>query len=59
VALKFPLSHPAVGTVIAGIRNVQQAEANIPVSNLEALPDDLLKRLQRHAWRRGIWYAGK
>lgn len=59
VALKFPLSHPAVSTVIAGIRSVHQAEANVAVSDLPAMPDDLLKRLHRHAWRRGIWYAGK
>jgi aryl-alcohol dehydrogenase-like predicted oxidoreductase len=58
-ALKFVLAHPAVSTVIPGIRNVAQAEANCGVSDLPALPADLLKKLHRHNWRRGFWYAGK
>jgi aryl-alcohol dehydrogenase-like predicted oxidoreductase len=59
VALKFALSHPAVSTVIAGIRNVRQAEDDVAVSDLDDLPNDLLIRLRRHAWRRALWYAGK
>ncbi len=59
VALKFALSHPAVSTVIAGMRNAQQAEANVAVSELENLPDDMLLRLRTHAWLRAIWYSGK
>jgi aryl-alcohol dehydrogenase-like predicted oxidoreductase len=58
-ALKFVLAHPAVSTVIPGIRNVAQAEANCGVSNLPALPSVLLERLRRHNWRRGVWYGGK
>lgn len=58
-ALKFVLSHPAVSVVIPGIRNVAQAEANIAVSDLPAMPPDLLTRLRRHNWRRGFWYSGK
>lgn len=58
-ALKFVLAHPAVSTVIPGIRNVSQADANCGVSDLPAMPDDLLIRLRRHNWRRGIWYSGK
>ncbi len=58
-ALKFVLAHPAVSTVIPGIRNVAQADANCGVSDLPALPDDLLLRLRRHNWRRGVWYGGK
>jgi aryl-alcohol dehydrogenase-like predicted oxidoreductase len=59
VALKFAFSHPAVSTVIAGIRSVQQAEANVAVSDLEDLSDDLLMRLRQHQWRRALWHAGK
>lgn len=59
VALKFAMSHDAVSTVIPGIRNVQQAEANIAASNLPELSDDLLNRLHKHHWRRAFWYAGK
>ncbi|MFB3088615.1 MAG: aldo/keto reductase [Acidiferrobacterales bacterium] len=58
-ALKFILAHPAVSTVIPGIRNLRQAEANAAVSDLPELPDELVGRLRKHAWRRGFWYAGK
>ena len=59
VALKFSLSHPAVSTVIPGIRNVKQAKANAAVSDLPDPPAALLLKLRRHAWRRSFWYAGK
>jgi aryl-alcohol dehydrogenase-like predicted oxidoreductase len=58
-ALKFVLAHSAVSTVIPGIRNVAQADANCGVSDLPVLPEELLIRLRRHNWRRGIWYGGK
>jgi aryl-alcohol dehydrogenase-like predicted oxidoreductase len=56
VALKFALTHPAVSTVIPGIRNLAQAEANTAVSDLEPLPEALLLKLREHAWHRGVWY---
>jgi len=59
VAIKFALSHPAVSTVIPGIRNRAQAEANAAVSGLPDLPDELLVRLRKHNWRRAFWYEGK
>jgi aryl-alcohol dehydrogenase-like predicted oxidoreductase len=59
VALKFGLMHPAVSTVIAGIRNATQTEMNVSVSDLPDLADDLVIRLRNHAWRRNFWYAGK
>jgi aryl-alcohol dehydrogenase-like predicted oxidoreductase len=58
-AIKFALSHPAVSTVIPGIRNVAQADANCGVSDLPPMSAELLTRLQRHNWRRGVWYGGK
>lgn len=58
-ALQFVLAHPAVSTVIPGIRQVAQAEANCAVSDLPPLPPDLLLKLRRHNWRRGVWYGGK
>lgn len=57
--LKWVLAHPAVSTVIPGMRNVAQAEANCGVSDLPAMPEPLVHRLRRHNWRRGVWYAGK
>jgi aryl-alcohol dehydrogenase-like predicted oxidoreductase len=59
IALKFGLSHKAVSTVIAGIRNVDQAEMNIAVSDLPDLSEDLLIKLRNHDWRRGFWHSGK
>ena len=58
-ALKFVLAHPAVSTVIPGIRSLAQADANCGVSDLPAMPATLLQKLQRHNWRRGVWYGGK
>jgi aryl-alcohol dehydrogenase-like predicted oxidoreductase len=58
-ALKFVLAHPAVSTVIPGIRTVAQAEANCAVSDLPDLSPELLAKLHRHNWRRSNWYAGK
>jgi Aldo/keto reductase family len=58
-ALKFVLAHPAVSTVIPGIRNPAQAAANCAVSDLPDLPAGLLERLHRHNCRRGVWSAGK
>jgi aryl-alcohol dehydrogenase-like predicted oxidoreductase len=58
-ALKWVLAHPAVSTVIPGIRNVAQAEANCGVSDLPVMPMTLVQKLRRHNWRRGVWYGGK
>ncbi len=59
VALKFALAHPAVSTVIPGIRSPQQAEWNVSASEKADLPAALLARLRRHHWLRGVWYSGK
>lgn len=56
-ALKFSLGHPAVSTVIAGIRNRAQAEMNLGVSDLQDPPAALREKLRRHNWRRAIWYV--
>ncbi len=58
-AIKWVLAHPAVSTVIPGMRNAGQAAANCAVSDLPAMPDALVRKLRRHNWRRGIWYEGK
>ncbi len=59
VALQFALAHPAVSTVIPGIRTVAQAEANVGVSDLPSLTDDVLLKLREHYWLRAFWYSGK
>jgi aryl-alcohol dehydrogenase-like predicted oxidoreductase len=58
-AIRLALAHPAVSTVITGIRDVAQAEANCAASDLPPMPEELLLRLRKHAWVRGFWYAGK
>ncbi len=59
LALKFALSHEAVGTVIPGIRNKDQAKINASVSDLPELDQQTLKKLRPHRWNRANWYAGK
>ncbi len=59
IALKFAMSSRPVSTVIAGIRNVEQATKNTRVSGLPELPEPFLQDLRRHQWLRGVWYAGK
>src|SRR4029077_3454768 len=48
-ALKFCLSHPAVSTVIPGIRSRAQAEENCRASN-GAFSSRLLAELKKHRW---------
>jgi aryl-alcohol dehydrogenase-like predicted oxidoreductase len=58
-ALKFALKPSAVSTVIPGMRNERQAEANCGVSDQAAMSGELETQLRAYAWRRGIWYPGK
>ncbi len=58
-ALKFALKPAAVSTVIPGMRNVRQVEANCGVSDQPPMSDEVEKRLRGHQWRRGNWYGGK
>ena len=58
-AIKFALAHPAMSTVIPGMRSVAQVEANTAVSGLPDLPSGLLEKLHTHIWLRGNWHVGK
>ena len=58
-ALKFALKPQAVSTVIAGIRNPQQAEMNCAVGDEPPMCDALEQDLRAHNWRRTFWHAGK
>jgi len=55
VALRFCLSHPAVSTVIPGMRSLRNAEANCTVPDKGPLPQETLAVLQRHAWDRNFY----
>lgn len=55
VALRFCLSHPAVSTVIPGMRKVANVEANARVSAEGPLPEAVLARLRKHAWTKNFY----
>ena len=55
LALKFVLSHPAVSTVIPGMRKVKNVEANCAVSGGTVLSPEILTRLSTHAWTRNFY----
>ncbi|GAA2753571.1 aldo/keto reductase [Amnibacterium kyonggiense] len=57
VALRYVLSHPAVSTVIAGMRTVRNVERNAATSDRDALPQATVARLKAHRWERN-WYRG-
>ena len=55
LALKFCLGHPAVSTVIPGMRRPEHVEANCVASGGKPLSPDLLSRLKDHAWPRNYY----
>ena len=55
IALRFCLSHPAVSTVIPGMRTLRNAEANCRVPDLGPLPAETIAVLRRHAWDRNFY----
>jgi aryl-alcohol dehydrogenase-like predicted oxidoreductase len=55
VALRFCLSHPAVSTVIPGMRRVRNAEMNCRVSDSGPLDSTLLEALKHHAWNKNYY----
>jgi len=58
MALRFVISHPAVTTVIPGMRKVPHVEANMAASDAGPLPPDLIARLRPHRWdRRPTWWS--
>lgn len=58
-ALKFALKPPSVSTVIAGMRNPDQARRNCAVADLPPMSYDMERALFAHQWRRAQWYDGK
>ena len=53
MALRFILSHPAVSTVIPGMRRLNHVEANMAAGDGKGLPEELIARLRAHKWNRG------
>ena len=54
-ALRFCLSHPAVSTVIPGMRARRHVEQNTALSAAGPLPPETLAILKRHAWDRNYY----
>jgi aryl-alcohol dehydrogenase-like predicted oxidoreductase len=56
-ALRFTLSHPAVSTVIPGMRSVRHVEANCALGDGRGLPPATLEKLRPHRWVRNFYTA--
>lgn len=52
LALRFILQHPAVSTVIPGMRKEAHVRSNLAVSDGRRLPADLMAELRKHRWDR-------
>jgi aryl-alcohol dehydrogenase-like predicted oxidoreductase len=52
MALRFILSHPAVSTVIPGMRRLKHVETNMAAGDGNGLPAELMTRLRAHKWNR-------
>lgn len=55
LALRYCLAHPAVSTVIPGMRTQTNVRANCAWSDGNRLSDQLLDRLKAHAWDRNFY----
>ena len=56
-ALRYVLSHPAVSTVIPGMRSVRNVERNCQIGDGRGLPSDQVKKLKNHRWARNFYKA--
>jgi aryl-alcohol dehydrogenase-like predicted oxidoreductase len=55
IALRFCLSHPAVSTVIPGMRSISSVEGNVMAVGQGPLPENTLEILRDHAWDRNFY----
>ena len=55
IALRYILSHPAVSTVIPGMRSVRNVERNMRVGDGKGLPEDRVRTLKIHRWVRNFY----
>jgi aryl-alcohol dehydrogenase-like predicted oxidoreductase len=54
LALRHILAHPAVSTVIPGMRKLEHVEQNLGVSDGQTLAAPLLRELKAHRWERTV-----
>ena len=52
LALRHILQHPAVSTVIPGMRKLRHVEANLAAADGDSLPAALMAELRGHRWER-------
>lgn len=58
MALRFILCHPAVSTIIPGMRKSSHVLANIATSDGKGLPAELAQALRAHRWdRQPTWWS--
>ncbi len=55
IALRFCLTHPAVSSVIPGMRRIRTVESSCGVSDQGALSPDVMAILKKHAWYRSFY----
>jgi aryl-alcohol dehydrogenase-like predicted oxidoreductase len=55
IALRFCITHPAVSTVIPGMRKVRNVESSLGVSKVGPLEAATLEVLRRHAWNKNFY----
>ncbi len=54
-ALRFCISHPALSSVIPGMRQIRNVESNMGVSARGPLSEAVLATLARHAWAKNFY----
>ncbi len=55
IALRYVLSHPAVSTVIPGMRTVRNVERNTAIGDGRELPPEQVQKLKKHRWIRNFY----
>jgi aryl-alcohol dehydrogenase-like predicted oxidoreductase len=55
VALRYILSHPAISTVIPGMRSPRNVERNTAVGDGQGLPEERVRKLKAHRWDRNLY----
>ena len=55
IAIRFCLSHPAVSTVIPGMRSISSVQGNVMASGQGPLPPNTLEILRDHGWHRNFY----
>ncbi|MGD0198772.1 MAG: aldo/keto reductase [Solirubrobacteraceae bacterium] len=55
IALRFCLSHPAVSTVIPGMRSLRSVDANVGATERGPLDEQQLAALAHHRWQRNFY----